>query len=65
MPTDPDTRRRYWFREKGWRITPHGRVDAGMVTGPCTGGCGAVVVRYGPLGRPQCEDCSRSVVAAP
>lgn len=44
------------YREAGWRITPGGRPDTGIRTGPCAR-CGAQTVRYGPAGRPLCGDC--------
>ena len=44
------------YRERGWTITPSGRVSPGIVTGLCVR-CRLVCIRYGPTGRPVCTDC--------
>lgn len=44
------------YREVGWRITEHGRPDAGTTTGPC-GRCRHPAGVYGPNGRNLCGDC--------
>jgi hypothetical protein len=44
------------YRECGWTITPYGRPDAGVTTGPC-GRCRQPTLLYGPNGRALCVDC--------
>lgn len=44
------------YLARGWRITPHGRPDAGITTGPCAR-CRAPHHLYGPGGHPLCGRC--------
>lgn len=40
----------------GWRLTPYGRLDLGLLVGPCAR-CRAPTVLYGPRGQPLCPSC--------
>lgn len=46
------------YLRRGWRITKHGHVELGSVTGPCAG-CQQTTVRYGSHGQPLCLECRR------
>jgi hypothetical protein len=44
------------YRERGWTITEHGRIESGVCTGPC-GRCRRPALIYGLYGRAWCVDC--------